>query len=96
MLQFIQALHNVSVANHTLYFGVLVLIASVVCPGWYKLGCLQALALVSPDPHVAARQRVTLYRKGLAVVLQLTGLLILASLEVTNDGAAFTIAVKVT
>jgi hypothetical protein len=97
MLQLIQTLHNFSVVHPTLYFVPLVLLACVVCPGWYKFGRLQlAAAYASPAPHAAARPRVVLYRRGAAVVLQLTGLLILSSLEIRSDGAAFTLAVKVT
>ena len=96
MLQAISTVHTFSVLNHTLYFGFLALLALVVCPGWYKFGRLQ-LASVSPAPTFApVRQRVTLYRKGLAVVLQLTGVLILGSLEVRSDSVAVILAAKFT
>jgi hypothetical protein len=78
MLQLIQSLHNVSVANHTLYFSVLVLLASVVCPGWYKLGRLQVATVCSPAPTLApARPRFVFHRQSYAILLLLANLIIL-------------------
>jgi hypothetical protein len=97
MLQFIQEIHTYSVLYPSAYFGLLVLLASVVCPGWYKLGCLQTAAVCSPAPTlVPARPRFVFYRRGYAVVLQVSNLLILGSISASNNTIAATIAVKVT
>jgi hypothetical protein len=95
MLQTIQNLHALSVLYPSLYFGCLVLIALVVCPGWYKLGCLQ-VASVSPAPIAPARPRWIFYRRSTAVVFQIANLLILGSIESKNNTIAATIAVRVT
>jgi hypothetical protein len=97
MLQLIQALHQFSVVNPSLYFGSLACLALIVCKGWYRLGSLNALAYVSPAPISApVRPRFVFYRRSTAVVLTLANLLILASFESNNDTIAATIAVKVT
>jgi hypothetical protein len=97
MLQFINALHNFSLINPTAYFGSLLVLLLIVLRGWYRLGSLHALALVSPAPQSApARQRFVFYRRSTAVVLQVANLLILGSIESNNDTIAATIAVRVT
>ena len=95
MLQAINAVHTFSMLNPSLYFGFLALLACIVCPGWYTFGRLQ-LASVSPAPIVPARQCPTLFLKGLSLVLQFRGLLLLSSLEVRTDAIALVIAAKAT
>lgn len=97
MLQFINAVHNFSVLNPSLYFGSLLVLLCIVLRGWYRLGSLNALALVSPAPQSApARTRFVFYRRSTSIVLTLANLLILASIESNNNTIAATIAVKVT
>jgi hypothetical protein len=97
MLQLIQALHNASVLYPTSYFGILVLIASVLLPGYYKLGKMQVAAAYSPARYSAPScPRFVFYRRSTSVVLQIANLLILASIESKNDTIAATIAVRVT
>ena len=97
MLQTIQTVHNFSVLNPSLYFGSLLVLLLVVLRGWYCLGSLNALALVSPAPMLRLRSpRFVFYRRGYAVVLTLANLLILASIELNNDTIVATIAVRVT
>jgi hypothetical protein len=98
MLQTINAIHNLSILYPSSYFGLLVLLASVLMPGWYKLGCLQAAAAyVSPAPISQIRSsRFVFYRRSTSIVLQVANLLILGSIESNNDTIVATIAVKVT
>lgn len=97
MLQFINAIHNFSIINPTLYFGSLLVLLLIVLRGCYCLGSMNALALVSPAPYSApARPRFVFYRRSTAIVLQIANLLILGSIETNNNTLAATIAVKVT
>jgi hypothetical protein len=97
MLQAIQNLHMLSVLHPSLYFGTLMLLAVIVCPGWYKLGRLQAAAVASPAPVMApARRRVVFYKKSQAFVLSIANLVILGSLESSGDTIAATVALRVT
>jgi hypothetical protein len=95
MLQAIQNLHMLSVLHPSLYFGTLMLLAVIVCPGWYKLGRLQAAAVVSPA-MAPARRRVVFYKKSQAFVLSIANLVILGSLESSGDTIAATVALRVT
>jgi hypothetical protein len=98
MLQLIQALHDASILYPTSYFGILGLIASVLMPGYYKLGKMQAAAAyVSPAPYAAPScPRWVFYRRSTSFVLQVANLLILGNIESKNDTIAATIAVRVT
>jgi hypothetical protein len=70
MLQTINALHQFSVVNPSLYFGALLCMLLIVLRGWYILGVLNSQAWVSPAQQSApARQRVVLYKKGQVIVL---------------------------
>jgi hypothetical protein len=97
MLPVIQSLHNLSVLYPSTYWLIMLSLFVAICKGWFVMGTLQPALVSSPAPQkAAARPRVTLYRKGLALVLQFTGLLILASFELRNDSFALTLAAKVT
>jgi hypothetical protein len=96
MLPVINAIHNYSILNPTLYFGSLLVLCCIVLRGWYCLGCMNALAMVTPAPQAAARPRFVFYRRSTSVVLQVAHLLILAGIESNHDTIAATLAVKVT
>lgn len=93
----LQAVHTFSVLYPSLYFGFLVLLASVVCPGWYKLGRLQLATVASATtPITPARPRCVFHRQRHALLLLIARLVILATMEAKDDLVIFTLAVKAT
>jgi hypothetical protein len=97
MLQLINAVHHFSVMNPTLYFGSLLVLLFIVLRGWYRLGSLNALAMVSPVPTWApVRPRCVFHRQSHAILLSVANLIILGQAEAQNDLLVFTLAVKVT
>ena len=97
MLQFIQVIHNYSILHPSLYFGSLLVVLCIVLRGWYRLGSMNTLAMMSPAPYAAPScPRWVFYRRSTSFVLQVANLLILGSIESKNDTIAATIAVRVT
>jgi hypothetical protein len=94
----LQSMHHLSVIYPSLYFGCLLFLACVVCPGWYKLGRLQLASVVSPAPTpiTPARRRVVFHRRDNAVLLHLGHLAIMGKIESQDDHLALTIALRVT
>jgi hypothetical protein len=97
MLQLVHTLHTISLVHPFPYFMSLACMAIVVCPGWYKLGCLQLAASYSPAPQSApTRPRCVFRKQSHALLLLLAHLAIVATAEAQNDLLVFTLAVKVT
>jgi hypothetical protein len=93
----LQAVYHLSVVYPLHYWSSIIILLLVACYGWFHVGTMRQVVVVSPAPTTASvRPRYVFHQQSHAILLLLANLIILGQAEAQNDLLVFTLAIKVT